>query len=364
MVASQGFDDLIVQSHAGPYRASFCQGVLEQLSSTQEDQTIVILDDLVADLYREQLSDVLARPSTLLIKALEANKSLERLPDYIDHLVEHRVRRGQALVAVGGGIIQDIVCFLAATLMRGMDWRFIPTTLLAQADSCIGSKSSINVRSAKNIVGTYTPPKEISIDVELLETLTPDDMRSGFGEMLKVHAIAGPEYFDEIAEVYDLLSDDRAVLAEYILRSLKYKQKLIEVDEFDQGPRIVMNYGHSFGHAIESATHYSIPHGIAITIGMDMANHVASELAHTTPAHVERMRPVLASNYRGYAKAPVPFDDFITAIGKDKKNTAKSLRLVLPDENGIIGLVEQPASEKFKDACERYLTDGRSEPSH
>jgi 3-dehydroquinate synthase len=360
MVALLESEDLVIQSHAGPYRASFRQGALQRLVDTPEDQTFIVVDERVAELYAAELRDVLERPSTLRIVALEANKSLERLPDYIDHLVEHRVRRGQTLVAVGGGIIQDIVCFLAATLLRGMEWRFIPTTLLAQADSCIGSKSSINVRSAKNIVGTYTPPAEILIDVELLRTLQPDDVRSGIGEMLKVHAIAGPERFDEIAAAYESLTRDRAVLADYILRSLKFKRKLIELDEFDQGARNVMNYGHSFGHAIESATNYSIPHGIAITIGMDMANHVAGELGRTTLEQVERMRSVLASNYRGYADTPVPLDAFMTAISKDKKNTATALRLVLPDEDGIVALVDQPANDRFKRACERYLTKGRS----
>jgi 3-dehydroquinate synthase len=363
MVASLESEDLVVRSHVGSYSASFRQGALQRLADTVEEEAIVIVDDRVADLYAAELSDVLTRPSTLRIKALEANKSLERLPDYIDHLVEHRARRGQTLVAVGGGIIQDIVCFLAATLLRGMEWRFVPTTLLAQADSCIGSKSSINVRDAKNIVGTFTPPAEIQIDVELLRTLRPDDVRSGIGEMLKVHAIAGPERFDEIAAAYDLLSQDRTVMAEYILRSLEYKRKLIELDEFDQGPRNVMNYGHSFGHAIESATGYSIPHGIAITIGMDMANHVACQLGRTTFDHVERMRPVLASNYRGYADTPVPFGDFVAAIGKDKKNTATALRLVLPDKHGVVSLVEQAPDDRFMEACSQYLIGGRTNAS-
>jgi 3-dehydroquinate synthase len=362
MAASRAFEDLIVRSHAGPYRASFRVGALQRLAETDEVQTIVVVDDRVADLYAEDLRDILARPSTLRIEALEANKSLEMLPDYIDHLVEHRVRRGQTLIAVGGGIIQDIVCFLAATLLRGIEWRFIPTTLLAQADSCIGSKSSINVRSSKNIVGTFTPPAEIQIDVDLLQTLCPDDVRSGIGEMLKVHAIAGPERFDEIAAAYGTLLEDRGALAEYILRSLEYKRKLIELDEFDQGVRNVMNYGHSFGHAIESATQYAIPHGIAITIGMDMANHVASEMGRTTRAHVERMRPVLALNYRGYADTGVPFEAFMTAIGKDKKNTATTLKLVLPDDQGVVSLVEQTASAEFRAACESFLANGRSHP--
>jgi 3-dehydroquinate synthase len=359
MVASSVLDDLIVQSHTGPYRVRFVPGALAALADTRPEEAVVIADRRVAELYADELAPVLSRPSTLLIDALEANKSLERMPDYIDHLVEHRVRRGQSLVAVGGGITQDIVCFLAATLLRGMEWQFVPTTLLAQADSCIGSKSSINVRSAKNIVGTFTPPREVVIDVALLRTLAEEDVRSGIGEMLKVHAIAGPAEFDEIARDYPQLAEDPDVLARYILRSLEFKRRLIEIDEFDRGPRNVMNYGHSFGHAIESATNYGIPHGIAITIGMDMANHVARDLGRTTGAQVDRMHGVLAANYRGYEETPVPVDDFLAAIAKDKKNTATALRLVLPDDEGVISVVEQPADERFRTASVEYLTTGR-----
>lgn len=353
----------MIASHTGPYRVRFASGALATLAEATPEQAIVVVDDLVAELYREDLREILERPSTLRIVAEEPNKSLERMPDYVDHLVAHGVRRGQVLVAVGGGIIQDVVCFLAATLLRGMAWRFVPTTLLAQTDSCIGSKSSINVRAAKNVVGTFTPPRDVLIDVELLETLEEDEIRSGIGEMLKVHAIAGPARFDEIAADYPALAGadrDRPTLAAYIARSLSYKQRLVELDEFDRGPRLVMNYGHSFGHAIESATSYGVPHGIAITIGMDMANHVARALGRTGDDQVRRMHGVLAANYRGYADTPVPLERFFGAIANDKKNTASGLRLVLPDHDGVIALVEESAGEPFRTACESYLRSGRT----
>jgi 3-dehydroquinate synthase len=356
-------EDLIIQSHTGQYRVRLVDGVLGTLADASPTETIAIVDDRVADLYSDALEPVLARASTLRIIAEEPNKSLERMPDYVDHLVAHGVRRGQVLLAIGGGIIQDIVCFLAATLLRGMTWRFVPTTLLAQSDSCIGSKSSINVRAAKNVVGTFTPPSEVLIDVGLLETLEPDEVRSGIGEMLKVHAVAGPERFDEIAADYDALVGfrrDPAVLASYIARSLSFKQRLVEADEFDRGPRLVMNYGHSFGHAIESATAYSIPHGIAITIGMDMANRVAQRLGLGTEEHYVRMNPVLAANYSGYDATEVPLDRFFSAIASDKKNTASQLRLVLPDEHGTIRLIGVTADDVFRDACTAYLRDGRT----
>jgi 3-dehydroquinate synthase len=359
MAVSPAPEDLVVQSHKGPYRARFASGALEAIGELDPATTFVLIDDRVAELYPEALSTVLSWPSTQRIEALESNKSLERCPDYVEHLVGHGIRRGHELVAIGGGIMQDIVCFLAATLLRGVPWRFVPTTLLAQADSCIGSKSSINCREIKNVIGTFTPPQRVDIDVALLDTLDEADVRSGIGEMLKVHAIAGPAEFDQIAADYPRLQQDKAVLKHYIRRSLEFKRRLIELDEFDQGPRNVMNYGHSFGHAIESATHFGIPHGIAITIGMDMANTVAAALGRTTQAQADRMHPTLAANYAGFEDYDIPADAMLAAIAKDKKNSATALRVVLPDDDGNIALTEQIADDEFRAACTAYLAGGR-----
>jgi 3-dehydroquinate synthase len=130
----------------------------------------------------------------LIIEATEENKSLAQFPAYVDSLFGLNVRRGQKLVAIGGGIIQDITCFLAATMMRGLPWMFYPTTLLAQSDSCIGSKSSINSGEVKNILGTFTPPEQVVIDVDFLKTLEEKDIFSGIGEMIKVHAVETPSF--------------------------------------------------------------------------------------------------------------------------------------------------------------------------
>lgn len=351
--------ELVVQSHAGPYRVVFEDGALAALGREPPDDAHVVVDRRVAELYAAELAQVLAATSTLVIEATEDAKSLERLPDYIEHLVGHGIRRGHVLVAVGGGIVQDIVAFLAATLLRGLEWRFYPTTLLAQADSCIGSKSSINARGVKNILGTYTPPAEVVVDASLLATLTDVDLRSGIGEILKVHAIDGPETFDALAQDYARLIADRDVLARSIVRALEIKRRIIEEDEFDTGPRLVMNYGHSFGHAIEAATEFGIPHGIAVTIGMDMANHVSARLGVGTPAHHGRMHPTLVANYAGFERREIPFDSFLTAIARDKKNVGAALRLVLPDAEGRIGLHVVPNDDAFRAAAGEYLESGR-----
>lgn len=358
MGASPVSEPLVIQSHRGPYSVYFDEDSLLHVPEMVSSKAHYVIDSKVADLYQSGLRAVLESASVLRIEALETNKSLERCPAYVEHLVGRGIRRGHVLVAIGGGIIQDIVCFLAATLLRGLDWQFYPTTLLAQADSCIGSKSSINVGRLKNIVGTYTPPVRIGISMKVLATLPEEQIRSGIGEMLKVHAIAGPEAFDRIAADYDTILKDPAVMRAYILRSLEIKKGIIEQDEFDRGLRNVMNLGHSFGHAIESATDYAVPHGIAVTMGTDMANFVAARLGLAGEEHYRRMHPTLAKNYRGFEATAVPREQFFSAIGKDKKNTDAKLNLILPNTQGRVGRVECDNDTRFHEACEDYFANG------
>ena len=196
--------DLVIQSHRGPYTVRFgprFDGLQDGLGPRDH----LLIDAKVADLYAGPLAQALAAPSVLWIEATEANKSLERIPEYVIQLLERGIRRDHQLVVVGGGIVQDIAAFIAATLLRGLPWRFYPTTLLAQADSCIGSKSSLNVGGYKNQLGTFTPPQEIRISMEVLDTLTDAEMRSGIGEMLKVHVIAGWDDVRRIAADYGAL---------------------------------------------------------------------------------------------------------------------------------------------------------------
>jgi len=309
----------------------------------------------VARLYRSQLEPARRRLPCVEIVATEEAKSLERMAAYVTELSTGGLKRGAPLIAIGGGVIQDIACFLAAIYMRGVEWIFHPTTLLAQADSCIGSKSSINVGGIKNLVGTFTPPREVVVNPAVLDTLTEEDVRSGIGEMLKVHAIKGPGAFDRIAADYEALLDDRAVLLRYVRDSLMYKQALIEADEFDRGPRLVMNYGHTFGHAIEGATDYGLAHGIAVTIGMDMANHVAAVLGAGTVEHRDRMHPVLAANYAGARRPHIPEDRFFDAIARDKKNVGRQITLILPDAAGHIRRGQYANDDRFRGACRDFL---------
>ena len=354
-------EPLTIRSHKGVYTVSFEEDALERLNAELPGNAHFIIDRRVAELYRDRFENVLASASVLLVEAVEANKSLECFPAYVDHLVARRIRRDHSLIAIGGGITQDITCFLAATLLRGVEWHFYPTTLLAQADSCIGSKSSINCGHAKNILGTFTPPRQVTISTRFLDTLEERDVRSGVGEMLKVHAIEGPASFDRIAGDYVRLFEDKAVMVAYIRRSLEVKKRYIEKDEFDRGVRNVFNYGHSFGHALEAATKFAVPHGIAVTIGMDMANFAAARLDAGGDEHYQRMHPALKSNYAGFEDHPVPLDPFLAALSKDKKNVGSgTVTLILPDKDGRVFKDTYANDESFAALCAEYLEKGRT----
>lgn len=350
-----------IQSFKGVYSAFFDDQLLEHISDVCDEKCFFIIDANVAKLFAQSLSSILNRPNIILIEAVEENKSIERILPIYQTLIENNIRRDHILVAIGGGIIQDITCFIASTLLRGLRWRFIPTTLLSQADSCIGSKSSINFGKTKNILGTFNPPDEIFICGEFLDTLEEKDILSGIGEMIKVHAIDSAISFDAISRDYDKLRVDRAVLAEYIYSSLAIKKRYIEEDEFDKNVRNIFNYGHSFGHAIEAATNFGVPHGIAVTIGMDMANRIAAIRGLLPEAHYRRMHSMLQKNFNIYKLTPIPLEPFLSALMKDKKNTLNKLGLIFPTgENAAIKRHEVVLDEEFKAQCSIFLDEMRT----
>jgi 3-dehydroquinate synthase len=346
---------MTIQSHRGPYEVIEEPSVAAAAARLAElpAALAVIADARVVALHGAALAPLLARATPYLVEATEDAKSLAQMEAHALALMDRGARRDHVLVAIGGGIIQDLACFLASTLFRGLAWELVPTTLLAQADSAIGSKSSINVGRYKNLMGTFVPPRRIVVAPEFLDTLDDDAMRSGIGEILKVHALAGPDRFDEL--VRDDLLADRAALTRAIWRALAIKQRYIEEDELDRGPRNVLNYGHSFGHAIESATAFAVPHGIAVTLGMDLANHVSASRGELPAARRDRMRGPLLANAGRFVHTPVPIGPFFAALSRDKKNEGARLAFILLDAAGAPRKVLVDDTPALRAVCEAYF---------
>ena len=345
-----------IMSESGPYQVSFGDSRISALAEELQTPVHILIDEKVQSLHEEFLKPITDGRSCIPIRAEERSKSLEALPKVVEELARRGIRRNHILVAIGGGIIQDITAFLASCLLRGLDWVFIPTTLLAQADSCIGSKSSINCGSVKNLLGTFCPPRTIAVAPRFLLTLSNIELMSGLGEIIKVCAIEGPETFDEIKSKYPEVLQDHEVLQKFIIRALLIKKRFIELDEFDRGVRNIFNYGHSFGHAIEAATEFRIPHGVAVSIGMDMANFVAMEKKLCSPAFYEGMHSTLRMNYEPFFGETIDYKRFNEAISRDKKNEERGqLTLILPDTEGSILKMKIANNNEFVKSCQSFL---------
>lgn len=263
----------------------------------------------------------------ILIDATEEAKKFENIGPVIESLVIQNLKRDSKIVAIGGGITQDIVCFIASNYMRGIKWCFIPTTLLSQSDSCIGSKSSINFGNYKNLLGSFTPPNQVYISKKFLYTLSDLDFKSGLGEILKLHIIGKRQF--------DLTQISLDNIDEFVFQSLKIKQKFIEEDEFDVGIRNILNYGHCIGHAIESATNFAIPHGISVAIGMDVVNHFAYKKELISKNFYEQLQKMIAFLHKGFEDVKININHVLLAQQKDKKNTVEKINLILPEGQEI-----------------------------
>jgi 3-dehydroquinate synthase len=265
----------------------------------------------------------------LVIHATEEAKSFAELGALIEQLIRDRFTKKGRLVAVGGGIVQDITAFTASILFRGVGWVFFPTTLLAQCDSCIGSKTSINVGSYKNQLGNFWPPRAIFIDLAFLDTLGERDIRSGLGEMLHYFLVTSDADVQWAEANVRRAFTDRPTLERMIHRSLEIKKAMVERDEFDEGPRNVFNYGHSFGHALESTTSYDVPHGIAVSFGMDLANCISVRLGLMGAAERNRLRGVLSEVWGATSVKHVGTHRFLEALKRDKKNEGNDVKVIL-----------------------------------
>jgi 3-dehydroquinate synthase len=320
---------------------------------------VIVLDTAVRRLYADVLDPILAGQPHLEIVATEEQKSYQGLMPLIGSLIDLGFRKQHRLVAVGGGITQDATAFVASILYRGVGWIFYPTTLLAQCDSCIGSKTSINFGSAKNQLGGFYPPLHVVVDLSFLDTLSSLELRSGLGEMAHYFLIAGEDDFGRFGAEASRALEDRSVLCGLIARSLAIKREYIEQDEFDRKERQVLNYGHSFGHALESLSNYRIPHGVAVSYGMDLANFVSVKLGWLDPEERRRARTVLATIWDGIPLGTIDLGSYESALRKDKKNADGKLGLVLTRGFGRMFKMLVPLDDQFSSWLAEWFEEAR-----
>jgi 3-dehydroquinate synthase len=320
-------EKLVIKSVFRYYSVDFVEDYLVALKSMAEEGDFFVVDRVITELYSEILS--VAGDRIWIVDSHETAKSYEGVIPLFERLIEGGFRKNHRLFAIGGGITQDVCGFISSLLYRGIDWFFFPTNMLTQCDSCIGSKTSINFRAYKNMLGGFYPPAGVVIDTSFLDSLGEREISSGLGEMLHYMLVTSEEDLALFMEKAPPLRAGSGDLETIMHRSLAIKKAMIEIDEFDQGPRCVFNYGHSFGHALESAVGYAIPHGISVSYGIDLANLVSVHYGLIPMDVRNRYRKACEIVFNGYPLPEVEMGAYLSALKKDKKNVGKQLGLIL-----------------------------------
>jgi 3-dehydroquinate synthase len=323
---------LTIKSRAHDYTVEPFATLADALRAVpRRERAFYLIDEAIAKHYAALLEADTSRERTLFVHASEEQKSYDALTPVFLELLKRGLKRDGVLIVIGGGVLQDIGCFIASVLFRGLRWELIPTTLLAQADSCIGSKSSLNIGPYKNQIGTFYPPHRVLLTPSVLATLPWDEIRSGMGEVIKLQLIKADSDFRELMTDLKDFKGQPEIIAKWVGRSMAVKQPYIETDEYDRGVRNLLNYGHTFGHAYESATHYGIPHGIAVILGILTATYLSSRLGLVPVDHYEQLRTLLAPWHQPYGAVlkKAPRAAIFEAIKHDKKNTGDTVNCIL-----------------------------------
>lgn len=322
-------NNILIKSYPKDYQVIF-----EKFTNKFNDNQVILIDKNVQALYNIHHSKM------IVIEATELNKSIETVLYICEELLKFNFDKGHTLVVIGGGIIQDLGAYTAKTFKRGINWVFYPTTLLSQCDSCIGGKTALNFKQYKNQLALFSAPQKVIIDTNFLKTLKPEDIISGYGEIVKLYLIGGQYYVDNI----DKFDFDTA-----IYHSLSIKKAVIDVDEFEILERKSLNYGHSFGHVIEPLMDYKIPHGEAVMLGIEIINQLFTKSKSISN---------IVSKYTNLSKIKnINIDKLVSSLKTDKKVTNGIISLVVVPEPGKTVFINQTISEELYKKVYEILTN-------
>ena len=340
MGSGPGFEELFVGLGDRSYPIRIGSDILNQaggalMSVAFPRRLAVVANPKVGALYAEPLLAALGaagyRAELLLLPDGEEYKTLETLNQLYEMLIRGNYDRHCGLVALGGGVIGDLVGFAAATYLRGVPFVQVPTTLLAQVDSSVGGKTGVNHPLGKNLIGAFYQPQLVLIDVATLKTLPPRELAAGLAEVVKYGVICDRDFFAWLQQQAPaLLALDRAALERAVKRSCQIKANVVESDEKESSLRAILNYGHTFGHAVETLAGYGrFRHGEAVAVGMVVAAQLSCRLGRCTAADVAAIRSLLESFQLPVCPPALPLADYLEAMGRDKKVKDGRLRFIL-----------------------------------
>lgn len=299
-----------------------------------------------------------AKPPVLLLAAGESHKRLASVESLAQQLALEGADRDSVLLAFGGGVIGDLTGFLAAIYMRGIRYIGIPSTLLAQVDSSLGGKTGANLAAGKNLIGSFHHPLAVLSDIDLLRTLPPAELRAGLQESIKAGIIRSPSLFRFLESSADaVLAGDTAALTKVVTASVKVKAEVVAADEKESGLRMILNFGHTIGHAIEAATQYrKLLHGEAVGWGMIAALHLSLDRKRITQAQFERCRALIL-RYGPLPAFRAPAQKLVALTGADKKNRSGRRAFVLATGIGSTEVAYDVSDTELLAATQSMLND-------
>ena len=324
------------------------RGGEEMLPLMRRRQAVIVTDETVARHHLEPLRRSLAEAGiathSVVLPPGEGTKDLAHFGRLVDEILAIGIERGTMLVALGGGVVGDICGFAAATLLRGLDFVQIPTTLLAQVDSSVGGKTAINTAAGKNLVGAFYQPRLVLADTGSLATLPRREMRAGYAEIVKYGLTGNAAFFEWLESGGDSVCDlEPAALTQAVMTSCRMKADIVARDERETGDRILLNFGHTFGHALEAETGFgdALLHGEAVALGMVLAFDFAVKQGLATGQDAHRVRRHIAASGLPTGLSEIGLsgaaaDRLIAHMGRDKKVRDGKITLILPRRLGEV----------------------------
>ncbi len=311
------------------------------ISLSGEARVAVISNAKVASLFGAIMDHIAPEHELILIGDGERYKSFDSYIQVMDQLIERRFNRDATIIALGGGVVGDLAGFVAATYQRGIRLVQIPTTLLAQVDSAIGGKTAINHSKGKNLIGAFYQPETVLIDTDALSTLPSNIFIEGLAEVIKYGVIYDAEFFEWLEDHRnDVLARKPSALQFIVRRSCEIKAAVVTADEREQNQRAILNFGHTFGHALEAETNYDeLLHGQAVSIGMAMASDLAEREGICNAATAKRIRNILTAYGLPTLAPNIDKDRMLASMTMDKKVIQGTLRFVLPQHIGSVAIV-------------------------
>jgi 3-dehydroquinate synthase len=319
----------------------------------------VVTDDRIAPLFLDALSSSLRGAGFEVVPVVlptgEENKTLDSVAKIFDALLPHKWERTFPLIALGGGVIGDMTGFAAATILRGVPFIQMPTTLLAMVDASVGGKTGVNHTSGKNLIGAFHQPIAVLADVEALLKLPQREFQSGLAECIKHDVIADAEGFNRLEKSIDAITrqDNVELLSQLVTHNVMIKASVVEQDPFEHGVRAHLNFGHTFGHGIEKASNYQALHGECVALGMVAACEVAVQRGLLADSSRRRVVELIARAGLPVKGLTLPTDAILHAMGSDKKVRDGKLRFVLPDRIGNVIVKSDIDVGMVRDAIER-----------